>query len=72
MTTLQLDIDNPVVEKFLKEECQNSPRNFIERIAEFIETEKIKQSIRQGFEEAKLQKAGKLEEESLDRLLDEL
>lgn len=69
---LALNINNPTVEKFYKQECDNDENKFISSIMHYIETYNIKQSIKKGFEEIKLQNNGQLEKKELKHILDEL
>ena len=53
---LSLSIDNPIIDK----------------IIQYIETYNIKQSVKQGLKEVKLQNSGKLEKRELKSVLDEI
>jgi len=69
---LSLNIDNPIVENFYKQECQNDESKFIDSIMHYIETYNIKQSLKKGLEEVKLQNNGQLDKRELKHILDEL
>ena len=69
---LSLNINNPIVEDFYKKECNNDESKFINSIIHYIETYNIKQSVKQGLEEVKLQSSGQLEKIELKYILDEL
>ena len=69
---LSLNINNPVVESFYKQECNNDENKFISNIMHYIETYNIKQSVKKGLEEIKLQNNGQLEKRELKHILNEL
>ncbi|MEA2017210.1 MAG: hypothetical protein U9N59_02070 [Campylobacterota bacterium] len=69
---LALNINNPTVEKFYKQECDNDENKFINSIMHYIETYNIKQSVKKGLEEVSLQNNGQLEKRELKHILDEL
>jgi len=69
---LSLNINNPTVENFYKKECNNNESKFINSIMHYIETYNIKQSVKRGLEEVKLQNSGQLEKRELKHILDEL
>ncbi len=69
---LALNINNPVVEEFYIQECKNDKNAFIDNIVSYIENYNIKQSIKKGYEDVKLQEKGIMKETSLDNLIDEL
>ena len=69
---LSLNISNSTVEEFFKQECNNDENRFINSIIHYIETYKIKESVKKGLEETKLQKNGQLEKRELKHILDEL
>ena len=69
---LSLNINNPLIENFYKKECNNDESKFINSIIHYIETYNIKQSVKQGLEEVKLQNSGQLEKRELKHILDEL
>lgn len=69
---LSLNINNATVESFYKQECDNDENKFISNILHYIETYNIKNSIKQGLEEVKLQNNGQLEKKELKHILDEL
>ena len=69
---LSLNINNLVVESFYKQECDNDENKFIKNIMHYIETYNIKQSVRRGLEEVKLQNSGQLEKRELKHILDEI
>lgn len=69
---LSLNINNATVEKFYKQECNNDENKFISNILHYIETYNIKQSVKKGLEEVKLQNDGKLEKRELKHILNEL
>jgi len=52
---LSLNINNSTVENFYKQECNNDENKFISNIMHYIETYNIKQSVKKGLEEVKLQ-----------------
>jgi hypothetical protein len=69
---LSLNINNPTVESFFKQECNNDENKFISNIMHYIETYNIKQSVKKGLEEVKLQNNGQLEKRELKHILNEL
>lgn len=69
---LSLKIDNPIIENFYKQECNNDENKFINNIMHYIETYNIKESVKKGLEEVELQNNGKLEKRELKHILDEL
>jgi len=69
---LSLNISNPIVENFYKQECDNNENKFINNIIHYIETYNIKQSVKRGLEEVKLQNNGQLEKREFKNMLDEL
>lgn len=69
---LSLNINNPVVESFYKKECNGDESKFIKNIIQYIETYNIKQSLKKGLEEVKLQNNFQLEKQELKHILDEL
>ncbi len=69
---LSLNINNPIVEDFYRQECNNDKNKFIKNIIHYIETYTIKQSIKRGLEEVKLINNGQLEKKELKHILDEL
>jgi len=69
---LSLNINNPTVEDFYKKECNNDESQFINNIIHYIDTYNIKQSVKIGLEEVKLQNSGQLEKRELKHILDEL
>ena len=69
---LSININNPVVENFYKQECNSDENKFISGIMHYIETYNIKQSVKKGLEEVKLQTNGELEKRELKHILDEL
>ena len=69
---LSLHIDNPTVEDFYKKECNGDKNKFIDTIMHYIETYNIKQSVKQGLEEVRLQHSGQLEKRELKQMIDEL
>ncbi len=69
---LSLNINNTIVEEFYKQECNNDENKFIDNIIHYIETYNIKQSVKKGLEEVKLQNNGRLEKRELKHILDEL
>jgi len=69
---LSLNINNPIVENFYKKECNSDENKFINSIMNYIETYNIKQSVKRGLEEVKLQNSGQLEKKELKYILDEL
>ena len=69
---LSLNINNTIVEEFYKQECNNDENKFIDNIIHYIETYNIKQSVKKGLEEVKLQNDGRLEKRELKHILDEL
>ena len=68
--SLQLNINNPVVESFYKQECDNDENKFINNIMHYIETYNIKQSVKRGLKEVKLQNSGQLEKRELNDILE--
>ena len=69
---ISLNISNPIVENFYKKECNSDESKFIDNIIHYIETYNIKQSVKRGLEEVKLQNSGQLEKRELKHILDEL
>ena len=69
---LSLNINNSVIENFYKQECHSDDNKFINNIIHYIETYNIKQSVKKGLEEVKLQNSGELEKRELKYILDEL
>ncbi len=69
---LSLNINNSTVENFYKQECNSDENKFINSIMHYIETYNIKQSVKKGLEEVKLQNNGQLEKKELKYILDEL
>ena len=69
---LSLTINNPVLEDFYKKECNSNKSTFVDNIAHYIEIYNIKQSVKRGLEEVKLQNSGKLEKKELKHVLDEI
>ena len=69
---LSLNINNTIVEEFYKQECNNDENKFIDNIIHYIETYNIKQSVKKGLEEVKLQNDGRLEKRELKHILNEL
>jgi len=69
---LSLNINNPIIENFYQLECNNDNNKFINTLVHYIETYSIKQSVKKGFEEMRLQKSGLLEKKELKHILDEL
>ena len=69
---LSLNINNPIVENFYKKECDNDENKFIKSIIDYIENYNIKQSVKRGLEEVKLQNNGQLEKKELKHILDEI
>ena len=69
---LSLNINNPTVENFYKKECDNDESKFINSIMQYIEIYNIKQSVKRGLKEVKLQNSGQLEKRELKYILDKL
>jgi hypothetical protein len=69
---LSLNINNPTIEDFYKKECDNNKSKFINSIMHYIETYNIKQSVKRGIEEVKLQNSGQLEKRELKHILNEI
>jgi len=69
---LSLNINNPTIENFFHTECNNDENKFINNIIHYIETYNIKQSVKKGLEEVKLQNSGQLEKRELKHILDEI
>jgi hypothetical protein len=69
---LSVNINNPTIEDFYKKECDNNESKFINSIMHYIETYNIKQSVKKGLEEVKLQNSGQLAKRELKHILDEL
>jgi len=69
---LSLNISNPTIESFFRNEYNNDEKKFINDIMHYIETYKIKQSVKKGLEEVKLLNSGQLEKRELKHILDEL
>ena len=69
---LSLNINNPIIENFFKTECQNDNNKFIDNLVHYVETYTIKQSVKQGFHEVKLQNSGKLPKNELKNILNEI
>lgn len=69
---LSLNINNSVVENFYKQGCNNDESEFISNIMHYIEIYNIKQSVKKGLEEVKLQNNGQLKKRELKHILNEL
>ena len=69
---LALNINNRVIEDFFNKDCNRDYDKFISNLVDYIENYKIKQSVKRGLEEVKLQNNGKLEKRELKYILDEL
>jgi hypothetical protein len=69
---LSVNINNPTIENFYKKECDNNESKFINSIMHYIETYNIKQSVKKGLEEVKLQNSGQLAKRELKHILDEI
>ena len=69
---LALNINNPTIEKFFKVECQNNDKKFIDNLLHYVETYTIKQSVKQGLQEIKLQNSGQLPKQELKHILKEI
>jgi len=69
---VSIQIDNPLVEEFYKQECGSDSSKFINAFVEYIENYKIKESFKKGLEEVKLLQNGKIEKRELKHILDEL
>jgi hypothetical protein len=69
---LSVNINNPTIEDFYKKECDNNESKFINSIMHYIETYNIKQSVKKGLEEVKLQNSGQLAKRELKHILDEI
>jgi len=69
---LSLSINNPIIENFYQFECDNDNNKFLDNLIHYIEIYNIKQSVKKGFEEIKLQNIGQLEKKELKHILDEL
>ena len=69
---LALNINNSTIENFFKNECQNDNNKFIDKLLHYVETYKIKQSVKQGFNEIKLQNSGHLPKQELKYILEPL
>ena len=69
---LSININNPIIEDFYKKECDNNESKFINSIIHYIETYNIKQSVKKGLEEVKLQNSGQLVKRELKHILDEI
>lgn len=72
MLMLSLNINNPIIESFFHKECNNDESKFIDNIMHYIETYNIKQSVKRGLDEVKLQNNGQLEKRELKHILDDL
>ncbi len=66
---LALNINNPTIENFFKVECHNDNNKFVDSLLHYIETYNIKQSVKQGFHEIKLQNKGLLPKQELKHIL---
>ncbi len=69
---LSLNINNLIIENFFKTECQNDNNKFIDNLVHYVETYTIKQSVKQGFHEVKLQNSGQLPKNELKNILNEI
>ena len=69
---LSLNINNPTVEKFYKQECHGDSDTFVSNLLHYIETYNIKQSLKKGLDEVQQQKDGLIEKRELKHILDEL
>ena len=69
---LSANINNPTIEDYYTKECDNNESKFINSIVHYIETYNIKQSVKKGLEEVKLQNSGQLAKRELKHILDEI
>jgi len=69
---LTVDINNPIIENFFKNECNGNKEKFLENIVHYIEIHNIKKSFKKGLEEIELMQKGKLEKQELKNILDEI
>ena len=69
---LSVDINNPIIENFFKNECNGEKDKFLENILQYIEIYNIKKSFKRGLEEVDLIKNGELEKKELKNILDEI
>jgi len=69
---LSLSINNPIVENFYYQECNQDTKTFIEKMSHFIEINKVKKRIDTAFNELELVKDGKLKTISMDEVLNDL
>ena len=69
---LSLNINNPTVEKFYKQECHGDSDTFVNNLLHYIETYNIKKSFSKGLKEVKLLQEGVLEKQELKQIIDDL
>jgi hypothetical protein len=69
---LNLIIDNPIVENFYYQECNEDIKIFIKKISYFIEINKAKQKINTAFTELELVKNGKLKTIPINNIFETL
>ena len=69
---LSLAIDNPVVENFYYQECNQDTKTFLEKMSYFIEINKVKSKINTAFSELELVKNDKLKTIPMDEVLKDL
>lgn len=69
---LSLAIDNPVVENFYYQECNQDTKTFVEKMSHFIEINKVKSKINTAFNELELINDGKMKTIPMDDILKDL
>ncbi len=69
---IAINIDNPVIEEFYKNECKSNQKEFINKLLDYIENYQIKKSFEKGLKEVMLIKQEKLPKRDLKSVLDEL
>ncbi len=69
---LNLAIDNPIIENFYYQECNENQKTFIEKMSYFIEMNKVTHTINTAFNELNLVKKGQLKTIPMDEVLKSL
>ncbi len=69
---LSLNINNPTVENFYKQECHGDNETFVSNLLHYIETYNIKKSFTKGLNEVNLIQEGVLEKREFKQMINEL
>ena len=69
---LSLNINNPTVENFYKQECHGDNDTFVSNLLHYIETYNIKKSFTKGLNEVEMIQKGVLKKQELKQIIDEL